>query len=323
VGTSDTSVPDPLGEDFCGFGDHLICLPFLWQNRVMTTLPTLGGNNGQTLTINDRGNVAGFAENSIPDSTCIPPEVLHFEPVIWNRGNVEQLPVFPGDLDGLNGGLDDVGQTLIASDNCAFLGLTGHDSLYQQGTLTEFGYFGGNPITGKGINNRGQVVGVTVGPSNNNVEAILWQNGVVIGLGVLPGAAGSVGNAINDKGQVVGQSCDATDNNCRGFPWQNGVMTDLNTLVPAGTDYTFPDPVGINSRGQIVGLAVQTSTGQLRAFLLTPCGEGDDACTAAQTSPANRPNPPLNGGPGGIPNQPRARRFPGRRTLHSASGPTN
>jgi probable HAF family extracellular repeat protein len=43
VEMSETSVPDPLGEDFCGFGDHLICLPFLWRASVMNPLPTLGG----------------------------------------------------------------------------------------------------------------------------------------------------------------------------------------------------------------------------------------------------------------------------------------
>ena len=42
-GQSDTSTPDPLGEDFCGFGTHL-CLPFVWQKGAITPLPTVGGN---------------------------------------------------------------------------------------------------------------------------------------------------------------------------------------------------------------------------------------------------------------------------------------
>ena len=45
---SETSTPDPLKEDFCGFGNHLICLGALW-NGVMTPLPTLGGNNAMAL----------------------------------------------------------------------------------------------------------------------------------------------------------------------------------------------------------------------------------------------------------------------------------
>ena len=30
VGEAEDSIPDPNGEDFCGFGAHLTCLPFFW-----------------------------------------------------------------------------------------------------------------------------------------------------------------------------------------------------------------------------------------------------------------------------------------------------
>src|SRR6202451_1834470 len=70
VGMSETSVPDPNGEDVCGFGTHLTCLPFLWKNGVMYGLPPVGGNNGQASGINNSGQVVGYAENGIVDSTC-------------------------------------------------------------------------------------------------------------------------------------------------------------------------------------------------------------------------------------------------------------
>ena len=85
-GLSDTSIPDPNGEDFCGFGTHLICLPFVWQDGVIRPLATLGGNNGQALEVNNRGQVAGEAENTTPDPTCAPPQVFQFKPVIWHQG---------------------------------------------------------------------------------------------------------------------------------------------------------------------------------------------------------------------------------------------
>ena len=52
-------------------------------------------------------------------------------------------------------------------------------------------------------------------------------------------------------------------------------MTDLNTLIPADSDLFLIGATGyINSRGQIAGLALQTSTGEVHAFLLTPNAEG-------------------------------------------------
>jgi probable HAF family extracellular repeat protein len=41
-GTAETSTPDPLGEDFCGFGTHLICLPSVWQKGVPGPAPYTG-----------------------------------------------------------------------------------------------------------------------------------------------------------------------------------------------------------------------------------------------------------------------------------------
>jgi hypothetical protein len=48
---SETATPDPLKEDFCGFGTHLTCLGAVW-NGVMTPLPTLGGNNAMAILSN-------------------------------------------------------------------------------------------------------------------------------------------------------------------------------------------------------------------------------------------------------------------------------
>ena len=282
VGFSETSTPDPLGETFCG--DSLVCLPFVWRAGVMTPLPTLGGTNGVAVSINSRGEALGFAENSIPDPTCGPPQILHRAPVTWQRMQIEELPIFPGDTDGIAASINDAGEATLPTGTCTFLGPpSGHDSLLRHGTLTDFGFFGGNPIAANGINNRGQVVGVTVGPGGVEIEGVLWQNGVARGLGFLPGDVVSIGSAISDTGLVIGQSCDSSGN-CRGFLWRDGVMMDLRTLIPADSTLDPFDPTGINSRGQIAGLAVQISTGELRGFLLTPTytdAVGEDAMAAA------------------------------------------
>jgi probable HAF family extracellular repeat protein len=92
-------------------------------------------------------------------------------------------------------------------------------------------------------------------------------------LGTLPGDLWSWANNINSKGQAVGTSFPATGS--RAFIWQNGVMTDLNTLIPAGSPLYLLEAFGINDRGQIAGFG-QLSNGELRGYLLNPCGEGDE-----------------------------------------------
>jgi uncharacterized membrane protein len=120
-GLAETSDLDPNGEDFCGYGTHLICLPFLWQNGAMTPLPTLGGNNGEAGEINNRGEVAGNAENTTIDSTCPAggPQVLQEKPVVWRDGRIKELRTFPGDPDGWAFGINNSGQVVGASGVCS------------------------------------------------------------------------------------------------------------------------------------------------------------------------------------------------------------
>jgi hypothetical protein len=54
---AETSAIDPLHEDFCGFGTHLTCLGAIWRDGVLTPLPTLGGDNGTALALNNRSMV--------------------------------------------------------------------------------------------------------------------------------------------------------------------------------------------------------------------------------------------------------------------------
>ena len=80
----------------------------------------------------------------------------------------------------------------------------------------------------------------------------------------------SLGGWINNRGQVVGWSCDASGD-CRAYLWQNNVMTDLNALIPANSPLYLMNAFGINDSGEIAGLALQISTGDVHAFLATPC----------------------------------------------------
>src|SRR5262245_34533227 len=100
VGISETAQIDPLGERFsCAtfFGTpltHHSCQGFVWEGGAMTALKTLGGNNSYATSANNRGQAVGWAENTVHDPTCVPPQVLQFRAVTWSlkTGEVTELP---------------------------------------------------------------------------------------------------------------------------------------------------------------------------------------------------------------------------------------
>jgi len=294
VGPSETPNLDPLGQDFCGFGTHLNCLPFLWWNGMRTALPTLaGGDNAGAAGVNDGGEVVGAAENTTSDPTCIPPQVRQYEPVLWERGKIRELPIFPGDTIGAAHAINEKGQITGWSGNCAFTLF--HALLWEKGRAFDLGNLGGAMNTqGLAINNQGQVVGYGDTAGDATFHAFLWQNGVMTDLGTLPGDVGSAASGINSKGQVVGGSFDASGNT-RGTMWQNGVITDLNTLIAPNSPFVLLPGEGINSAGQIAGEAWLPAVGQVHAVLALPVegretGESESATPTALSEITQRPD---------------------------------
>jgi len=281
AGEAETSASDPNGEDFCGFGTHLTCLPFLWRDGEMVQLPTLGGNNGVAMAISNRGEVAGFVETSTPDPGCPTPQVLHFKPVVWEKGVIHKLPTFAGDPDGVAQQINDSGQVVGGSGTCAtfntnlFFNLVPvHALLWEKGKAIDLGSLGGTTGLAGGnialdINNLGQVVGNSDLLGDTNFHAFLWTRRTGMqDLNTLSGDVDSLSISINDAGAVVGASLDS-NSNPRAFLWEKGVMTDLNTLIAGDSPLYLLTGCSINSRGEITGLGL-TSTGEIHTYLATP-----------------------------------------------------
>jgi len=294
VGVAQTTAADPLGELW---GTTFVCTPsvscqgwqnlirgFVWENGVMTALPTLGGNNSGALGVNNLGQIVGGAETANQDPNCVPPQVLDIEAVVWgpNPGQMEVLPVFPGDSVAVALAINDQGQVVGTSGPCqgppSGLALR-HAVLWQRDTVTDLGSLGGVMLNAaNAINNLGQVVGQSNLPGDAVTHAFLWQKGVMTDLGTLLGDSNSIAYDINNNGQVVGVSCDVNFN-CRPFLWENGAMTDLNTLIPSNSSLYLTFGGGINDRGEITGTACVLSNGvctsEVPAFLAIPCRQGD------------------------------------------------
>ncbi|HEX4920702.1 MAG TPA: hypothetical protein VFV92_08175, partial [Candidatus Bathyarchaeia archaeon] len=273
AGSAETSIADPLGEDFCTTGNHLTCLAFLFQDGSMSPLPTLGGNNGSASGINNRGQVVGVAENPTADPTCPSPPVFPFfsvlesKPVIWKKGEIQQeLPTIGGDPDGFASSINDNGQVVGQTGNCTSVL---HAVLWNKGVPTELGRLRGLLLTPTDINNKGQIVGFAASPDFTVFRAFLWENGVARDLGTIAPDVKSLAFGINDKGQIVGDSCDEFFD-CRAFLWQDGTMTDLNTLVHTPNAPFLEEAFSINSRGQIAGRTTVQGTPLADAYLATP-----------------------------------------------------
>jgi probable HAF family extracellular repeat protein len=259
----------------------------------MIQLPTLGGNNGTAMAISNRGEVAGFAENSTPDPGCPAPQVLHFKPVVWEKGVIHKLPTFGGDPDGVAQEINDKGEVVGGSGTCAtfnpnlFFNLVPvHALLWEKGKATDLGNLGGKTGQAGGnialdINIQGQVVGNSDLPGDTTFHAFLWTWGTGMqDLGTVSGDVASVSISINDGGSVVGASLDANFNP-RAFLWEKGLMTDLNTLIPADSPLYLLTGCSINSRGEITGLGL-TSTGEIHTYLARPTHR---VATSESTSP--------------------------------------
>jgi probable HAF family extracellular repeat protein len=281
VGWAETSDLDPYGEDFCGFGTHHVCLPFIWQSGLMTPLPTLGGKSGTAFMINSRGQVAGFTETSGWDPGCPPPQKYQFKPVLWTNGSAQQLPTVAGDLVGAAYYVNDSGQAVGTSGVCAAFNPISlqnlqplHALLWDNGVMTDLGNLGGTGhgggISAAAINNSGQVAGVSDLTGDKTFHAFLWSKSTGMqDLGTVAGDVASDAIAINDKGDVVGVSLDDQFNPKAFLRQSGGVMIDLNKLAPDSPLFLFT-ACSINARGEIIGIGVSVADGAFHGYLASP-----------------------------------------------------
>jgi probable HAF family extracellular repeat protein len=277
TGYLDTATPDPQGEDFCGVGDHNICLPFLWHNGTMSVLPLPGGNNAEAFQISDEGQIAGVGETGVVDPNCQSPQVYDLVATVWGpkKGALRTLPPYESDTEALANGTNDKGEVVGTSGNCALLSKSfGYIEavLWRNGRPINLGNLGGGIFNiGFSINNKSEVTGQSEVTLYGAFHAFLWRRGIMKDLGTLPGDYVSLGNSINDSAQIVGLSFPYGSATVHGVLWQNGAVYDLNTLIPKHSDIDVLEALGINEHGQIAGYGFDRNTYDVRAYLATPC----------------------------------------------------
>jgi probable HAF family extracellular repeat protein len=217
---------------------------FIWE-RGMATKLNLPAGNSMGFAINDPGQVAGWYWGS---------QAEHL--YRWDRGTTNEV-VAGSSFGGMNNSGDVTGAMTTADRSV-------HAFIWRDGQAADLGTLPGD--TGSrafGVNDRGQVVGVSQGPNGSSV--FVWDGAAMTklvidciqGIGADRRAATtvtSVGPAgINNKGHVAGtcnyRSADGTGPDSLGVVWADGKLTFLPPL--AGDRNTSAR--ALNNTGNVVG----------------------------------------------------------------------
>ena len=180
---------------------------FLYSNGATTDLGTLGGSDAFASAINASGQVAGYI-HSLNNSYPLYSPIVYSSGTTVNLGNV----VFFADSNGSSAtDINASGQVV----GYYYRGNYAGTFLYSNGQMMNLGWMASSfESYGYGINDSGQIVGMSVLLSNGTI-GFLYSNGAMTDLNSLvpPGSPDILGaNAINDSGQIAGYGINSSGN---------------------------------------------------------------------------------------------------------------
>jgi probable HAF family extracellular repeat protein len=232
--------------------------PALASGYSITDLGNLGFQNTVARGINNNGQITGYSgtKQTVEGSCSLrfrpcPTHVYHA--FLWQDGTMKDLGTLGGNYSQGNA-INNLGE--VAGTAQLKSGFS-EAFLFRGAKLIALG-----PFTASAINDLGVVAGSESIPGEGHTDAVIWQNGRITDLGLLPGEGGIYTNAagINKSDEVTG-SGDDRESMMRAWVWRSGTMTDIGTLGgPQAAAYA------INNAGQIVGFA-QTSTDADHGFI--------------------------------------------------------
>src|SRR5262245_47117926 len=248
------------------------CVPAAYS---VTDLGTFGGTESHAFSINEAGQVAGFATTA---------DELPFA-FRWDHGQATNLGTLGG-LVSVGLGIDDRGRIVGTANNTDPDTVNGGQQnqalLWRRGTMRAVGSVPGTIHSDAwAVNARGQVVGWSynfppdfVDPAANpfNSFPFVWQDGGMSALPMLPGMTNGYAGAINASGLIAGNGFDG--GTLHALVWRQdrtGAYVPLDLGFPAGT---FRSSLrGVNNQGDVVGDA-RLIGGPGHAFWWQPDGHG-------------------------------------------------
>jgi probable HAF family extracellular repeat protein len=216
VGWAETAVHDPT----CAPPQVLQFEAVIWgpEKGEIQQLPGLGDDPDTAATaINDNGQVVGIS--GICQNAVGALSAKHA--VLWQNGRATDLGNIGGHGWNTPTFINNQGQVVGFANQSGDLingqlALNFHAFLWtQERGMRDLGTLPGDAISeALGINESGQVVGVSYGAGFSHPRAFLWQDGVMMDLNNLIPAGSSltleVAGDINDRGEITGTAFDST-----------------------------------------------------------------------------------------------------------------
>jgi probable HAF family extracellular repeat protein len=216
--------------------------PLLYQNGQRVPIPGLSGN----------ASVASYNDANQAVVNVVDPSNASIHAYIEQGGAVQDLGTLGGS-SSVAAALNPTGVAVGAAQN----GVGNYHAFVSSGgVMVDLGTLGGQASGATGVNAFGNVVGASATASGAN-HAFLFNGQKMIDLGTL-GGQNSQATAINSAGLIVGSSM-TSSGTTHAFLSVGGVMHDLGSLGDASYAY------GINSSGQIIGMAYVPNSGSLLA----------------------------------------------------------
>lgn len=268
VGGSTNGLIDPLA-------DYAEVNAVLWKHGRIHNLGTFGGNQSLAWSVNDEGQVVGFALNAAPDSFA--GSVFAFgatqaRAFLWQNGHKEDLGTLGGpDSDALL--VNDHGQIAGMSQTDAVINATTqqptvHPFFWENGRMIDVKTLGGAFGYPNALNNHGQVVGSSNLLGDSFAHAFRWQQGVLKDLGTL-GGNNSEARSINEEGEAAGWATFPGEQVVHATVWKEDKIVDLGVLPGSPCSYAN----GIDALGQVLGAVQQCPNQGPRVAFLWEDGE--------------------------------------------------
>jgi probable HAF family extracellular repeat protein len=257
AGVSENGTVDPLDSSSPTYR------AVLWRDGTIADLGALeGGSTSWASAVNSPGQVVGFSENGIPDSSPLAAQFFGFPATtqtrafLWLNGEMRDLGTLGGP-DAVAAFVNEEGQvagySYTDSTPNASTGLPTLDPFFwEQGRMVDIGTLGGAFGDVNWLNNHGQVVGDSDLTGDLVSHAFLWQGGNLKDLGTLGGDTASPGY-ISDSGDIVGKADlpGPAPQNHHAILWTSGRKIDLGVLKNEGD--VCSRAFWVNSSGQVVG----------------------------------------------------------------------